>query len=243
MIQQLVVNGCSYNEVWATGPGPEQLAQDLGLPKYQSIALGGANNSRILRTTIKHSYQTNVPSLYLVGLTFMSRWELPIIDSDVKEEFEGAWINPQSQKRASNKFIWNWTDSDTETYKNLLFKASTFATADQLEDLMYRCISVASDLQRRGHKIIFWNNPDQSIPDAVKNSNSFDLLKNNPAFVDGLLWVAIPWQHEQGAAPAPAYPIPGIAPPPQDLRHISSLDYRYLNGYLTQWINDNKILT
>jgi hypothetical protein len=173
----------------------------------------------------------------------MSRWELPIIDSDVKEEFEGAWINPQSQKRASNKFIWNWTDSDTETYKNLLFKASTFATADQLEDLMYRCISVASDLQRRGHKIIFWNNPDQSIPDAVKNSNSFDLLKNNPAFVDGLLWVAIPWQHEQGAAPAPAYPIPGIAPPPQDLRHISSLDYKYLNGYLTQWINDNKILT
>jgi hypothetical protein len=241
MIQQLVVNGCSYNEVWALGPGPEQLALDFGLSKYKSIALGGSNNSRMLRTTLKHSYQTNIPCLYLVGLTFMSRWELPIIDPKAKQEFEGGWINPQSQKHSSTELLWNWTDNDTETYKNLLFKASAVAQADQLEDLMYRCISVASDLQRRGHKIIFWNNPDQSIPDAVKESSQFDLLKNNPAFVDGLCWVAIPWQHDQGAT-ALKYP-PGTELPPKNFQHIHPQNYQYLNSYLTQWINNNKILT
>jgi hypothetical protein len=241
MIQQLVVNGCSYNEVWSLGSGLEQLALALGLPQYKSLALGGANNSRILRTTIKHSYQTDVPSLYLVGLTFMSRWELPIVETNGEETFEGGWVNPQSQKHADGKFIWNWTDSDTETYKNLLFKSSAFAQADQLEDLMYRCISVAADLERRGHKIVFWNNPDQSIPDLVKNSTRFDLLKNNPAFVDGLSWVAIPWQHEQGAIAS--QPLPGVEQPPQQLRHILPTEYKYLNGYLTQWIKDNKILT
>jgi hypothetical protein len=241
MIQQLVINGCSYNEVWALGPGPDQLAMNLGLSQYKSLALGGANNSRILRTTIKHSYQTDIPSLYLVGLTFMSRWELPIIDPVSQEEFEGSWVNPQSQKHADGKFIWNWTDADTETYKNLLFKASAFAHADQLEDLMYRCISVAADLERRGHKIVFWNNPDQTIPDSVNNSSRFDLLKNNPAFVDALAWVAIPWQHDQGATAT--IPLPGREQPPKHLRHILPEDYRYLNGYLTQWIKDNKILT
>jgi hypothetical protein len=241
MIQQLVVNGCSYNEVWAMGHGPKQLVSDLGLSQYKSLALGGANNSRILRTTVKHSYQTEVSSLYLIGLTFMSRWELPIVDPASQEDFEGGWVNPQSQKRAGTEFIWNWTNDDTETYKNLLFKASAFTQADQLEDLMYRCISVAADLQRRGHKIVFWNNPDQAIPVAVKESSRFDLLKNNPAFVDGLSWVAVPWQHEQGAIASE--PLPGVAQPPQNLRHIHPEDYRYLNGYLTQWIKDNKILT
>jgi hypothetical protein len=241
MIQQLVVNGCSYNEVWAMGPGPGQLATDLGLSKHISLALGGANNSRILRTTIKHSYQTDVPSLYLVGLTFMSRWELPIIETNEQETFEGSWVNPQSQKHANGKFIWNWTDNDTEIYKNLLFKASAFAQADQLEDLMYRCISVAADLQQRGHAIVFWNNPDQSIPGAVKESGRFDLLKNNPAFVDGLSWVAIPWQHAQGASAN--QPLPGVEQPPRHLQHILPTDYQHLNSYLTQWIKDNKILT
>lgn len=242
MIQQLVVNGCSYNEVWAAGPGPEQLALDFGLSSYKSIALGGSNNSRILRTTIKHSYQTDIPSLYLVGLTFMSRWELSIVKTKEQETFEGSWTNPQSQQHAGTEFIWNWTDDDTETYKNLMFKASAFARVDQLEDLMYRCISLASDLQRRGHKIIFWNNADQSIPDAVNDSSRFSLLKNNPVFVDALSWVAIPWQHTQGAN-AVFYPPSVGEPPPLHLRHILPKDYKYLNSYLTQWIKDNKILT
>ena len=240
MIQQLVVNGCSYNEVYSNGPGPIQLASDLGIKNRVSIALGGSNNSRILRTTIKHSYQTTVPSLYIVGLTFMNRWELPVAETNGKRDFEGSWINPQSQKRADTKFIWGWSEQDTETFKDLMFKASVFAHADNLEDLMYRCIAIAADIEKRGHRILFWNNCDEAIPDLMQGSDRFKLLKHNKIFVDALTWVAIPWQHKQGATPSQY--APGSTPPPDHLKHILPEDYKYLNGYLTQWIKDNKIL-
>lgn len=240
MIQQLVVNGCSYNGVWASGQGPRQLACELDLPQMQSIALGGSNNTRILRTTIKHSYQTTVPSLYLVGLTFMNRWELPIVDTKYTNDLEGIWINPQKQYHADRKLTWDWTANDTETFQNLMFKASVFASADYLEDLMFRCVAVASDLEKRGHRVVFWNNCDESIPALVQDSNRFDLLKNNSLFVNALTWVAIPWQHAQGAVPS-QYDS-GTILPPRHLQHIMPEDYQHLNGYLTQWIKDNKIL-
>jgi hypothetical protein len=241
MIQQLVVNGCSYNEVWAGGPGPTELARSLELSSATSIALGGSNNSRILRTTLKHSYSNDIKSLYAVGLTFLNRWELPVAEATADRVFEGRWINPQSQQWAGVQLIHGWTSEDTETFKNLQFKASAFSEHENLEDLMYRCVAVASDLHRRGHKVVFWNNCEEIISWAVKeNPNRFQILKNNPLFVDGLVWTAIPWQHSQGAIPSQYEP--GATPPPDHLKHILPEDYQHLNGYLTQWINDNKIL-
>lgn len=238
MIEQLVINGCSYNEVWASNQGPAELAKVLGLDSAKSIALGGSCNNRILRTTLKHSYQTSKRSFYAVGLTFLNRWELPVAEN---REFEGRWINPQSQKQSGNQLISNWTDADTEAFKNLQFKAAIFSEPETLEDLMYRCLAVASDLQLRGHKIVFWNNCEEGVSWVVEEDpDRFQLLKNNPIFVDGLVWAAIPWQHSQGAIPSQYRP--GVIPPPRHLQHILPEDYKHLNGYLTQWIKDNKIL-
>ena len=52
----LVVNGCSYMASYAVGQGHVDLAQKLGLEHPASLAIGGSANSRILRTTLKHSY-------------------------------------------------------------------------------------------------------------------------------------------------------------------------------------------
>jgi hypothetical protein len=241
MIDTLIINGCSYNEVYAAGPGPKKLAQTLALSKAESIALGGSNNSRILRTTLKHSYQSKSKNLYLIGLTFLSRWELPIVDSSPGQQFEGRWINPQSQQRQENQIQPNWTSTDTTVFKDLMFKSSTWGIADLLEDLMYKCLATASDLHRRGHAVVFWNNCDDLVePEIEKNSHRFELL-NQDIFIDKLTWCAVPWQHQQGAKPI-QYQL-GTQLPPNHLHHIHPDSYQLLNQYLTDWIINNKILS
>lgn len=244
MIERIVINGCSYNEVYCGGPGPKALADSLGIAQVESLSKGGSANSRILRTTLKHSYRTHIPTLYLVGLTFINRWELPVIEATKDREFEGRWINPQSQAGEYEQWQFNWTREDTDTFKDLQFKAATLATEDNLEDLMYRCIGMISDLKKRGHRALVWNNCDLSIADAVKDNPRFKLLKAIPEFVDSLAWAAVPWQHQQGARPSeysPGYVVP-TPPPPGHLRHILPEDYQHLNNYLTNYIRQHKIL-
>ena len=86
MIQQLIVNGCSYTHSYALGQGHRDFAHRLGIDKAKSIAVSGSANSRILRTTLKHSY-TAPPTLYVLGMTFLSRLEIPICEPE--NEFEG----------------------------------------------------------------------------------------------------------------------------------------------------------
>jgi len=62
--QQLVVNGCSYMESYASGFGHQELAERLSIPQAISLAIGGSANSRIIRTTLKHSYITLQPTLF-----------------------------------------------------------------------------------------------------------------------------------------------------------------------------------
>ena len=84
MIQRLVVNGCSYMDVYASGNGHVDLASRLNIPTMESIAQSGCNNSRIIRTTLKDSYLTTEPTLYVLGVTFISRSEAPILKYSVR---------------------------------------------------------------------------------------------------------------------------------------------------------------
>ena len=88
--RQLVVNGCSYMECYVRGQGHKDLANRLVVPEFHSLAKSGTSNTRIIRTTLKHSYQVTVPSLYVISLTFLEREELPI--GKEYSEFEGRWI-------------------------------------------------------------------------------------------------------------------------------------------------------
>lgn len=240
MITKLVINGCSYSKVYSGGMGPFRLAYDLGLPSMQSIALGGSNNSRILRTTLKHSYQSNTKNLYVVGLSFINRWELPIKVAK-SNDLEGRWINPQSSNPDSDVMHPWWTEQDTEHYKNLSFKAASFGIEDLIEDLMYRCVTTASDLHNRGHRIVFYNHCDDMITESITAGPQFDLLRQRKYFVDALTWVAVMWQLRQGAKP---YQYPGLTgkPPPLRFNHIDPDHYQWHNEYLTKWISENKIL-
>ena len=67
----LVVNGCSYMELYAIGKGHDDLAMQLQLNNPVSLAIGGSANSRILRTTLKHSY-TAPPTFYVLVMTLLT---------------------------------------------------------------------------------------------------------------------------------------------------------------------------
>ena len=140
-------------DMYAQGGGHADLAQQLGIADCSCLAIGGSANSRIIRSTLKHSYQTTVPTFYLLGMTFLSRLELPILYQDPAREFEGSWTNPQNQQFRS-QWMPNWTDRDTKQWIGLKLKSEFQSIVDRLEDLMYRMLSLQTSLTARGHRVL-----------------------------------------------------------------------------------------
>ena len=252
---RLVVNGCSYMESYASGNGHVDLAQQLGIEKVESLAIGGSANNRIIRTTLKDSYITTEPTVYVIGMTFVLRTEIPILKLvGVHTEFddntfEGRWTNPQNQYFVKD-WLHFWKESDTDTFVNLWFKSNTHGLLDQVEDLMYRFLSFIGDLTRRGHGVLIFNQADLALTADRPNEKKFldvekiKLLKETKNFVHGLSWAAIPWQHEQGV-PSTVYRegmVFKYGAPPENVKHRQPGAHQKLNEYLINYINEYKIL-
>jgi hypothetical protein len=233
MYQQLVVNGCSYGEVYASGGGHKDLAQLLDIPAATSLAIGGSANSRIMRTTLKHSYQADVPTFYVVGATFLSRNEIPILNNS--DEFEGRWTNPQNQQFKS-KWMTEWKQHDTDTYVELKLKSEVYSILDRLEDLQYRWLSFISDLKSRGHGcVIFQQGDDLHLP--FMDDPRVQLFSTCKEIVEGYRWRSIAWQHEQGVPPA--YRNPNV---PDAMTHPFPGKHNKVNQYLTDYIKANQLI-
>jgi hypothetical protein len=241
MIQQLVVNGCSYAESYAGGNGHVDLASRLGIvdhhniPQAVSLAIGGSANSRILRTTLKHSYVTRVPTLYVLGLTFVSRLELPICNP--VDEFEGAWCNPQNQEFES-RWQHQWTKKDSEQFVETKLKSEVYSILDRTEDIMYRVISTITDIQSRGHRVLIFQQADNLYQAHLSNPRL--KLFQRPEIIEGFAWRAIAWQYEQGVRPK-TYPF-GSPDVPPDMTHPEIGQHELINQYLTNYIQEHKIL-
>lgn len=238
MIQQLVVNGCSYTETYALGNGHLDLAEKLSIPTATSLAIGGSANSRIIRTTLKHSYQTTVPTFYVLGMTFLSRLEMPILKNSPESEFEGPWTNPQNQQFRS-QWVPQWTDKDTQQWVELKLKSEVYSIADRLEDLMYHMLSLQASLESRGHRVLMYQQADNLYQDYLEDSR-LHLLKNNKAIKDGYSWRAIAWQHEHNVEKT-IYPEGNQYVPP-DMVHPLAGHHEIINTHLTQYIKDSKLL-
>lgn len=241
--QRLVVNGCSYMEGYANGHGHNDLAAQLGIPSATSLAIGGSANSRILRTTLKDSYLTDVPTMYVLGMTFISRNEIPILklyDSN-RSKFEGRWTNPQNQEYSQH---WEeiWSERDTDKFVDLKLKFELYSLKDRTEDLMYRILSLISNLQCRGHQILIFQQADSSyMPDLADPSLS--LFSSAKEIVHGFAWQAVPWQHSQGVEiAAMASHNPKYAAPADEIKHRKPGKHHTLNNYLINYIKEHKIL-
>lgn len=231
MASKLVVNGCSY--MVSYGEGHRALSQQLNLFTSESIARPGSCNNRIIRTTLKHSYQTTESCFYLVGLTFPTREERPIANSDHK--FEGRWISIQNGFLDTN-FDSQWTQDDCDLYMKLKTKIlMTDNIIDIIEDLMYRVLSMINDLQRRGHQVLVFQQVNNEY-DRWKNNPRLALLKDNVHIINGLGWFAIPWQINQGAQTNDFG-----SDVPQEFKHIASGEHHHLNNFLKNYIRNNNV--
>lgn len=236
MIQQLVINGCSYSESYALGNGHLDLAKRLQIPRASSLAIGGSANSRILRTTLKHSYSTELPTLYVLGMTFLSRLELPICNPE--NEFEGRWCNPQNQEFVS-RWQQGWNHKESEKFIQVKLASEMYSILDRTEDLMYRMVSTIVDLKSRGHCVLMYQQADNLYQDHLSNARLKQLQR--PEIIGGFAWCAIAWQHTQGVKPK-TYPNGSPYVPP-DMTHPEIGHHDLINVYLTNYIKEHKLLT
>lgn len=233
MIRRLFVNGCSYMNYYDQGGGTEDLAKKLNLPEYTSWAKNSACNGRILRTTLRDMYSTDVPTLYVLGMTFINRYELTLLG---QPEEDGCWVSCNGQQ----------TTLLTTTYSKeaTLLDINNFARAhvnlmngkDLLEDLMYRLLCLIDAAKHKSHKILIFNTAESAV-DYYINEPKFDLFRKHIEIIGGFHWRSIPWQFKQGAS----YP-PEDEVYPADCRHVSPGDHSWINNFLTNYIQEHKIL-
>lgn len=223
-------------ESYAAGNGHVDLARQLRIDNADSLAIGGSANTRIIRTTLKHSYLTKVPTFYVLGMTFLSRLEIPILDD--ADQFEGRWTNPQNQDFVKR---WQppWTQKETDQFVDLKLKSEITSVVDRLEDLMYKLVTMITDLQTRGHRVLVFQHAD-GIYQQYLNDPRVRLFKNNTAFVEGYAWRATPWQHEQGVQ-ATVYN-PPLYDVPADITHRAVGHHTVLNDFLCHYIDKHNIL-
>jgi hypothetical protein len=224
-------------QAYAQGGGHQDLAERLGIPKSQSLAIGGSANTRIMRTVLKHSYQATEPTFYVLGMTFLSRLEVPILKD--LSDFEGRWTNPQNQE-FKGQWEHNWTDQDSELFVEIKLKTEVYSILDRLEDLQYRMLSLVHDLRSRGHGVVLYQQAD-NIYQEFLDSPKMSPIATCPEIINGYCWRAVAWQLENGVPPMNY----GNNPPhhvPTDMHHPAPGYHATLNEYLKNYIVEHQLI-
>lgn len=232
---KLVVNGCSYMEAYASGLGHQDLAQRLGIAGSESLAIGGSANTRIIRTTLKHSYLTDRACFYVLGMTFVSRLEIPILEN--QSDFEGRWTNPQNQQFKKH-WQYGWTQSDTDRFVEVKLKSEVYSILDRVEDLMYKILTMIADLQHRGHQIIVYQQADDLYHDLLDDPRL--RLLQHPNIIGGFNWRSVAWQHQQGV---PAMQYDPTTRVPDNMKHPAIGHHQVLNEFLADYVLSRNMLT
>jgi hypothetical protein len=224
-------------QAYAQGGGHQDLAKQLGILKSQTLAIGGSANTRIIRTVLKHSYQATEPTFYVLGMTFLSRLEIPILKD--LSEFEGRWINPQNQE-FKEQWEHHWTDQDSKLFVEIKLKTEVYSILDRLEDLQYRMLSLIHDLRSRGHGVVLYQQADNIYQEFLDDPKMLP-IKLFPEIIDGYRWRAVAWQLKNGVPPMDYGPNPQHNVP-ADLHHPAPGHHAKLNEYLKNYIVDQKLL-
>jgi hypothetical protein len=233
-ITRLVVNGCSYAANYSAGGGAQDLATRLGIDQAHSLAQPGSCNKRILRTCIKDSLLIDQPSLYIIGLTFLSRTELPILQTH--DEFEGGWLSVGMTAPDRQDYQENWNKGLVDRYIQLQLESQVHSLEDRLEELMYQILSMIGDLNHRGHQAVIFMQPADATQDLL-GLTKFSRLKACKNIIDGLGWQAVEYQAQAGARG-----VPGEEHIPSNVRHIVPGDHKILNEFLEQYIKTHHLL-
>ena len=232
MISRLVTNGCSYMAYHHKGGGTEDLAEKLKIENFDSLAKNSACNSRILRTTLRDLYSTNQPTFYVVGITFVHRYELTVLNTP---DFDGRWqsfngINSCITDNFHDQVTLKDLENFSRSWNNIIYDVELF------EDLVFRLLSLIDAAQNLGHRVLVFNTAEHLV-DYFVDDKKFDILDSRKQFVHKLKWKSIPWQFAQGAQwPAEDQQYT------ENCRHVQPGDHKWLNEYLCNYIDEYKIL-
>ena len=234
---RLVVNGCSYMQFYAHGAGHSDLASQLNIDEYQSLAQHGSCNNRIIRTTLRDSFINTKPTFYVIGVTFVSRYELPVNEDLTGPDRKWLSFTTQGSVYPSTAIIDPCVSKkELESYRDIWLKVNLVSLNELAEDLQYRLISMCDSLTSRGHSCIIFNTAE-AVLNFVLDLNEFAPLRSRCQIVDGLRWRSISWQFDQGAAWLATDEHLDI-----NHRHVAPGQHEWLNKYLTNYIQDHKIL-
>jgi hypothetical protein len=229
---RLAVNGCGYMVGYAHGNGHIDLATMLKINNTASLAKSDSSNDRIIRTTLKDSYSTAQPTLYIIGLSFLGRMELPV--QQIPDQFEGRWFSFQNSE--NKKFLKDivLSLSEFESVLAIKHKAEAESIEDRLEDLMYKLLAMVDSLQSRGHTAIVFNTADDLIVPYLA-MEKFKLLQNS-AVIQGLAWKSVDYQFKNGVQTS-RYDQQNNTP--DNMKHPDPGAHRVLNDFLLAYLKSN----
>ena len=247
MIEQVVANGCSYQESYVQGHGHTDLSQRFGC-RSDSLTISGSANTRILRTTLKHSYETDYKTLYLIGLTFISREELPILRYDHKANptsqdiWEGAWTNPQNQQFNKDRYNKGWDNTSLKQWIVFREAYEYHTLIDRVENLMYLMLAVIDSLTARGHSCIIYQQADEWWPGMTRQqTDRIRLLDNNKHIIGGFKWCAVREQHRAGVKYQSDVQYREGHDIDPEIRHRQPGEHKWLNDYLEDYIRQHEL--
>jgi hypothetical protein len=217
---------------YAHGQGHIDLATMLKINNAASLAKSDSSNDRIVRTTLKDSYTTAQPTLYIIGLSFLGRMELPV--SQLTDAFEGRWFSFQNSE--NKKFLKDiiLSDSEFQSVLDIKHKAEAESVEDRLEDLMYKLLAMVDSLQSRGHTAIVFNTADDLIVPYLA-MEKFKLFQT-PAFVQSLTWKSVDYQFNNGVQTS-RYDQQNKTP--ASMKHPDPGSHQVLNNFLQAYIKSN----
>jgi hypothetical protein len=175
---------------------------------------------------------TTDPTLYIIGLSFLTRTELPI--KKTPDVFEGKWMNITNLPDPDADYEYGWGVQSVKSYIGIKLRAHN--TSEQLEELMYQILSTVDSLTSRGHQAIVFRVPDDGYENLLMDTK-FDLLKKSTNIIGGLSWGSLAYQYDNGVEQdSNDYDMP------RNIRHPAIGQYQVLNKFLFNYLQDNQLV-
>ena len=229
--KRLVSTGCGYMQGYAHGQGHVDLAQQLGIAHAHSLSMSDSSNARIFRTVHADSLQNKETTLYVIGLTFLGRWDMLLNQNPTQQE--GRWTSFQNQQSIKDITSTVLTSEEFSVLLDIKIKTEEFSIPDRIWDLSLTLRALIDSLKQRSHGCVIFNTAEDLILPWLDNAEIKSILEV-PEIVKGLKWLSVPYQFDHGVAPSRFDHANGL---PAHHKHTNPGEHDVLNAFLVDYIN------
>jgi hypothetical protein len=231
---KFVLNGCSFCANYHLAG---DLAKELGYTDFVNLSIGGSSNRRILRSTLEYVERYGA-DFVLLGLTFWDRQEAPFKQVPAHDD---PWVsyNPQGLQGlfAPEGTKFNNNVSRTELQNFIAQRYVYDISVSYVDQLLCDITMFASYLKQKQIRFLIFNTCELDYELYFKSVNSTyqttiaGIKEVIPlSFTSNIYLANLNASYSENERRWPAH-----------ARHYDSSEYRHLNEYLLQYINDRDI--